>query len=291
LTLTPREALPWTRRRRLPERKTTTKDMNEDSMDGTRTEREGRLLTVGEVAALAHVSVRALHHYDEIGLLTPADRSDAGYRLYDGADLERLHQVLLFRELGLPLDAIRGLLDEPAADRRQVLLTQRKALDERRRRTDAVLRAVDRAIDALEKGEAMSETTMFEGFGEFDHAKYADEAEERWGDTDAYRESARRTKKYGKAEWAAIKEEGEGIMERFAALMESGANATAPEARALAEEHRRHIDRWFYPCPPRMHAGLADMYQADARFAESFEKHAAGLTGFVSDAIRANADG
>ena len=258
-------------------------------MAGSRSRYGERLLTVGEVAALAHVSVRALHHYDEIGLLTPTDRSDAGYRLYGPADLERLHQVLLFRELGLPLDAIRGLLDEPAADRRQVLLTQRKALEERRRRTDAVLRAVDRAIDALEKGETMSETTMFEGFGEFDHARYADEAEERWGDTDAYRESARRTKTYGRAEWSAIKGENDAIMQRLAALMASGAEATGPEARALAEEHRRHIDRWFYPCSPRMHAGLADMYQADPRFAESFEKHAAGLTGFVSDAIRANA--
>ncbi|MEJ2504169.1 MAG: MerR family transcriptional regulator [Gemmatimonadota bacterium] len=258
-------------------------------MTDGRTGEAAGLRTVGEVAALAHVTVRTLHHYDAIGLLRPTDRSGAGYRLYDDGDLARLHQVLLFRELGLPLDTIRGLLDAPAADRRRVLLEQRTALEARRRRTDAVIRAVDRAIDALETGDTMSETTMFEGFDAFDHAEYADEAEERWGGTDAYRESARRTKSYGKAEWSAIKAEADDLMERFAALMATGAGATGPEARALAEEHRRHIDRWFYPCPPRMHAGLADMYQADARFAGSFEKHGAGMAAFVSDAIRANA--
>lgn len=246
-------------------------------------------LTVGEVASLAHVSVRTLHHYDDVGLLSPARRTDAGYRLYGPAELERLHQVLLFRELGLSLEEIAGLLDEPASERRAALLVHRKGLERRRRRTDAVIRAVDRAIDALERGETMSETELFEGFEDFDHAQYADEAEERWGDTDAYKESRRRMKNYDKADWAAIQAEGDDIMQRFVALLASGASPEGEEAMAVAEEHRQHIGLRYYDCPPLMHAGLADMYEADPRFGEHFEKYAEGLTGFVATAIRANA--
>lgn len=246
-------------------------------------------LTVGDVANRAHVSVRALHHYDDIGLLAPARRTDAGYRLYGPAELERLHQVLLFRELGLSLEEIAAVLDRPPEERARALLTHRTELEQRRRRTDAVIRAVDRAIEALGKGERMSTDELFDGFEDFDHARYADEAEERWGDTDAYRQSQARTKGYTKADWAAVQAEADDIMKRFVALMESGADPEGEAARALAEEHRRHIGLRYYDCPPAMHAGLADMYEADARFGEYFEKYAAGLTAFVAAAIRANA--
>ncbi len=246
-------------------------------------------LTVGEVADAAHVSVRTLRHYDDIGLLLPARRTDAGYRLYGPAELERLHQVLLFRELGLALDDIAGLLDRPAADRRRALLTHRTALEQRRRRTDAVIRAVDRAIDALERGETVKTDELFDGFEDFDHARFAGEAEERWGETAAWAESERRTKSYGKKDWAAMKLEAEDIMARFADLMAAGADPGSDAARALAEEHRRHIDRWFYPCPPRMHVGLAGMYLADARFIAYFEDRAEGLAEYVAGAIEANA--
>jgi DNA-binding transcriptional MerR regulator len=258
--------------------------------DGGAGRQGGALWTVGEVAERAHVSVRALHHYDEIGLLSPSSRTDAGYRLYGPRELERLHQVLLFRELGLGLESIGRLLDGPPSERRAALEAQRRELERRRRRTEAVIRAVDRAIETLERGEPMESTELFDGFGEFDHARHAEEAEARWGDTEAYRESSRRTKRYGKEDWAAIQAEADGIMERMASLMAEGADATSEPAMDLAEEHRRHIDRWFYPCPPRMHAGLADMYQADERFGAYFEERGAGLTAFASDAIRANAE-
>jgi DNA-binding transcriptional MerR regulator len=247
-----------------------------------------QMKTVGEVAELAHVSVRALHHYDEVGLLTPSRRSDAGYRLYDEADLERLHEILLFRELGLPLDRIADVLGRPPADRAAALREHRRHLLEKRRRADAVLQAVDHAIDALKEGRTMTDDTLFQGFEDFDHARYAEEAEERWGDTDAYRESRRRTKSYGKAQWAAIQAEADDIMARFADLMREGADPASAPAMDLAEEHRRHIGASFYDCPPAMHAGLADMYEADPRFGEYFEKRAEGLTAFVSAAIRAN---
>ena len=136
----------------------------------------------------------------------------------------------------------------------------------------------------------MGTPEMFDGFEGFDSAEYAEEARERWGDTDAYRESMRRTRRYGRKEWAAVQREADGIMARLAELMAGGAAPVSPEAVALAEEHRAHIDRWFYPCSTAVHAGLADMYEADARFGEYFEQRAEGLTGFVAAAIRANAD-
>src|SRR5687767_4758516 len=104
---------------------------------------------VGEVARLAHITVRTLHHYDEIGLLAPSGRSESGYRRYSEADLQRLHQILLFRELGFPLDAIQQLLDDPAFDRRKALESQREMLVEQRRRTETILRGVDRALADL----------------------------------------------------------------------------------------------------------------------------------------------
>lgn len=118
---------------------------------------------------------------------------------------------------------------------------------------------------------------------------WADEARERWGDTDAYKESARRTKEYGKEQWAAIKAELEGIEARMAELLAAGAAPESQEAMALAEEARLHIHRWFYPCSPGMHAGLAEMYTADARFRAHYDDRAPGLAGFVATAIKANA--
>lgn len=246
--------------------------------------------TVSQVARMANVTVRTLHHYDEIGLLVPAERARNGYRYYHHRDLERLHQILLLRELEFSLEAIGELLARPDADRRAALVGQRDRLTERRRRTDAVLRAIDATLEAMDEERDMDTTRLFDGFESFDHAEYEAEADERWGQTDAYRESQRRSKKYGPKEWEAIKREGDDIWARLAALMKSGADPTAPEAMALAEEHRQHIARWFYDCGPAMHAGLADLYEADDRFQTFFETWGEGLTEFVSRAFRANAE-
>ena len=248
----------------------------------------GQLHTVGEVAALARVTVRTLHHYDRIGLLVPSARSGAGYRLYGYGDLERLRQIRLLSELRFSLEAIGHMLDAPAYDRRSALEAQRELLKERRKRTDRIIRGVDQALAAMEREEEMDRTEMFDGLDEFDHEKYREEARERWGGTDAYKESMRRTRRYGKADWARIRREGEDVVAGLAALMSEGAQAAGRAAMDLAEEHRRHIDRWFYACTHGMHSKLAEMYTADPRFQEYFEKRAQGLAEFVQDAIRAN---
>jgi DNA-binding transcriptional MerR regulator len=151
--------------------------------------------TVGEVAELAGVSVRALHHYDELRLLSPSERSEAGYRLYSHRDLERLQEILVWRALGFSLGDIRALLDQDGYDR----------------------------LSALERQRELVQRDL--------------------------------------------------------------------ETRALAERHRAQISRWFYECAPQMHRGLAELYIADDRFAQHYERRAPGLAAYVHDAILANADG
>lgn len=240
---------------------------------------------VKDVTRLTGVSVRALHHYDEIGLLSPSGRSDAGYRLYSDDDLLRLQQILIGRELGLSLEEIRRSLDDPSFDRRAALEHQRAELTKRAERTTAMLRAIDAALASL-TSPRVDFAALFDGF---DPAQYDDEVQQRWGDTAAYAESARRTRAYTKADWERYKAEADAIMTDAANLFRAGAPADGDAAMAIAERHRLSIDRWFYPCSPTMHASLADMYEADPRFAANIDKYAPGLTAWWSASIRAAA--
>ncbi|HEY6398409.1 MAG TPA: MerR family transcriptional regulator [Solirubrobacteraceae bacterium] len=242
--------------------------------------------TVGEVSEFAGVSVRTLHHYDEVGLLSPSGRSHAGYRLYSHADLERLQEILVWKHLGLALAQIRAVLDEGPHDRVSTLRHQRELVGREAERLGGVARALDRAIAAEERGIRLKEETMFEGF---DHGEYAAEARARWRHTDSYRESARRAAAYGEEDWHAIRAEAQEIVGEFADLVRMGEIASGERAQAVAERHRQHISRWFYPCPPAMHRALGEMYVADPRFAANYDKVSDGLAAYVCDAIAANA--
>lgn len=249
---------------------------------------DAKTYSPAEVSKLAHITVRALHHYDEIGLLVPSHRNRKGYRRYTDSDLRRLQRILILRQLGFALDAIQRMLDEPNAELGAALLTQRELLRGRMKETQAIIRAIESAINALERGEDMDSETLFDGFDDFDHTKYEDEARERWGHTEAYREYARRTKDYSKEDIARMKVEGEAITARLAGLLASGAKAESDAASAIAEEHRLHIERWFYPCTYHMHAKLGDLYVSDTRFTQYYEKHAEGLAQFMRAAIHTN---
>jgi len=246
-------------------------------------------MTVGQVARLAHVSVRTLHHYDDVGVLSPSARSDAGYRLYTDADLDRLQQVLLFRELGFSLEEIAEALGDPEFDRRDALIEQRALLANRMRATEAMLALIDKTLMALEGGIRMDKEEMFEVFGDFDPTEYEEEVEERWGHTDAYKESARRTARYTKEDWARHKAESERVNAEVASLMDAGVPAEDPRAMDAAEAARLLIDTWFYPCSHEMHVGLAEMYIADPRFTATYEKIRPGMARYLHDAILANA--
>ena len=244
------------------------------------------------------VSVRTLHHYDAIGLLVPGGRTAAGYRLYTDADLLRLQQILIGRELGLPLEEIRRALDDPRFDRKAALLDQRQRLRDRARQAEAMIRAIDAALACLTEGSrrrapdeglTTGEITMSDLFDGFDPSRYEDEARQRWGNTDAYAQSAKRVKGYTPEDWKTLKaEQGAVYAAAFAALKEGKAPSSA-EAMDIAERHRLSIDRWFYPCSHAMHQGLASMYESDDRFRQSIDQHGEGLTTFLAEAIRANA--
>jgi hypothetical protein len=148
--------------------------------------------------------------------------------------------------------------------------------------------AVEKAMEAATMGISLTPEERFEVFGDFDPDQYAEDVRERWGETDAYRESERRVASYTKADWARQKAEHSAVLERMAAAMKSGLPAEGTEAMDAAEAHREQIARWFYPCSPAMHVGLAEMYLADPRFTRTFEKIAPGLAQYLHDAILAN---
>ncbi len=245
--------------------------------------------SVGQVAGLAGVTVRTLHHYDEIGLLSPGARSAAGYRRYTDADLERLQQVRFYRELGFPLDEIATMLDDPTADPLAHLDRQHTLLTVRLERTRHMIEAVEAAREAIRMGITLTPEDRFEVFGSEDPAQYADETAERWGDTDAYRESHRRTSAYTKADWLAIKAESAAIERAFIEAMTAGYPADSVPAIRAAEQHRGHITTRFYDCSPEMHRALAEMYISDPRFTAVYEQAAEGLARYIHDAIEANA--
>ena len=246
-----------------------------------------RTYRVKDVAQLAGVSVRTLHHYDSIGLLVPDARTAAGYRLYTDADLFRLQQILISRELGLSLEEIRRALDDPRFDRKAALLDQRERLTERVRQAEAMIGAIDMALDALHerrKGK-MNMKDLFEGF---DPSQYEDEARHQWGTSDAFVESEKRTRRYTPDDWKALAAEQTAVYKDAYSALQAGQRPSDEAVMAIAERHRLSIDRWFYPCSHSMHSGLASMYESDDRFRQSIDKHGQGLTSFLAEAIRAN---
>ena len=248
-------------------------------------------MNVGQVAAAAGVSVRTLHHWDAVGLLVPSGRTASGYRTYSPDDLERLRQVLTYRELGFSLEDVGRLLDDPSVDALDHLRRQQALLADRIARLQSVAALVSRAVEARSMGIELDPHELREVFGDEDPTQHADEARERWGDTDAYAQSHARTSAYAKADWLEVKAEGEDVERRFAEALAAGLPADDPSVTAIAEDHRQHISRRFYECSPEMHSGLADMYVADERFAAHYDRRAAGLAQYVHDAVKANAAG
>jgi DNA-binding transcriptional MerR regulator len=246
--------------------------------------------SVGDVAGFAGVTVRTLHHYDDIKLLSPSGRTDAGYRQYDQDDLLRLQQLLFYRQLGFGLDQIRTLLDDPDSDPIDHLRRQHALLVDRIDELERMAGAVKKTMEARTMGISLNPDEMFEVFGDEDPTQHSEEVEQRWGDTDAFKQSQRRTSSYTKEDWLRIKAEAAEVEQRLAAAMAAGLPACSPEAMDAAEAARIHIHRWFYDLPHAMHGGLADMYIADPRFTAHYDEQAPGLARYTHDAIHANAD-
>ena len=252
-------------------------------------ERQVDELTVGEVAERFGITVRTLHHYDDIGLLTASRRTASGYRVYTSADLTRLSQIIIYRRLEFPLDEIASLLAE--GDEVSHLIRQRERVMSRLDEMTTLVEAIDQALEKAMTNTPMTDDDMRELFGDgFDD--YQAEAEQKWGETAEWKESQRRAKSYGKDEWVQIKAEGEAVEKALSDAFRAGLPADSVEAMDAAEQHRLHVNRWFYDCPPAFHRNLGDMYVSDPRYVETYDETFGlpGLAAYCRAAIHANAD-
>jgi MerR family transcriptional regulator, thiopeptide resistance regulator len=244
-------------------------------------------LTVGQVAERFGVTVRTLHHYDEIGLLSPGERTPAGYRLYTEGDLTRLQHVVVYRRLGFTLEEVALLLDHPESAAEH-LRRQRTAVLQRLGEMRDLVAAIDRALEREMSNQPATPEDLKELFGEGFHDAQ-EEAEQRWGDTDPWRQSQERTRGYTKADWAEVRAESDRTHQAFTDAMDAGEPPTSEVAMDAAELHRASMQR-FYDCSHEMHRGLADMYVSDPRFTATYDEIRPGMAHYVRDAIHANAD-
>ena len=235
--------------------------------------------TVNEIAQLAHVSVRTLHHYDAIGLLKPTQITEAGYRLYDDAALERLYLILLFRELEFPLNEIKEILDAPDFDRNRVLEQQVELLK-------AKVNHLQTCIHLANGIKLIGVKNL--KFKNWDHKKidaYSAQAENLYGKTDAWQEYKNKSEGRSKAQESTL---GDGLMNLFAQLgTMKGLAADSPEVQAWVKELQSYITEHFYNCTPQILAGLGEMYAGGGSMTENIDAAGGPGTGeFAREAIR-----
>lgn len=237
---------------------------------------------IGEAARRAGISVRALRHYDRIGLLAPSRVTQAGYRLYDEAALLRLEQILFFRELGFSLCEIRRIMESPSYDMREAMRRQHGLLCQKRRRLDAMIARLERAMD----GDGRAELEVFD-MNEIERMKrqYADEVRERWGGTPAYEESLRRDAARDETQALAAREEMEALMREFAGVR--GLLPDDARVQALVARWQACITRHDYTCTDEILSGLGQLYACDARFAGNIDQFGEGTAACMSRAIAA----
>lgn len=235
--------------------------------------------SVSQAARLAGVSVRTLRWYDEIGLLKPTEVTPAGYRFYSQEAMAVLQQILFYRELDVPLEQIGHILSAPDHDRAEALRKHRNLLMMKRRRLDDMLRLVDETIG----GTIMYDERPKPSQADWEAVKeqYAQEAADRWGNTEAFLESREKHKNYTQEQEAAIQAEMEEIFSAFGAC----GDPEGPEARALVKRWQAHITKYHYNCTDSILACLGQMYAGDPRFQENLDKYGPGTAQKMSRAI------
>ena len=235
-------------------------------------------MQIKEFAEFTGVSVRTLHYYDEIGLLTPACvDAHTGYRYYDNNSLLRMQEILFYRELDFSLKRIGKILSSPKYDTTQALHEQKKLLILKKERLERLISAVD---------EAMKGANVMNAFDNSEFEKHKVEAQERWGSTDAYQEHAEKTKDYSKDKWNTLAGEMNALFREFALCMKHGEAPDSAEAQELVKALQNHITGNYYRCTNEILAGLGQMYVADERFRNNIDRHADGTAAFVRNAIK-----
>ncbi|MBT3322960.1 MAG: MerR family transcriptional regulator [Anaerolineae bacterium] len=239
------------------------------------------MYTVKEISTLAGVSVRTLHYYDQIGLLTPTRKAENGYRQYDDAALLRLQQILFYRELDFKLLDIRALLDDPNFDQVAALEEHGVALIARLLRVENLIATVDDTIKHLKGEKEMSKKALFEAFSEEKQAEYAKEAEEKY-DPEIVRASNRKWKGYSAEKKQTILDEGNQVYVDMIAAMPKGADSS--EAQAVVKRWRKHMDYFWTPNLDQL-LGLATMYGQSPEFKTKFDAMHPDLTTFFREAV------
>ncbi|SJM68211.1 MerR family transcriptional regulator [Gulosibacter sp. 10] len=245
-------------------------------------------LTVGAAASLVGVSIRALHHWDDLGIASPSGRTPAGYRLYSAEDVERIHRILVYRELGFGLAKIGALLDDPDVDEAEQLRSQQRLLDERieglRRMSDAVAGL----LRARERGRRLTAREQAEIFGRGWRADWAEEAHERWGGSEQWAEFERNAAHLDSEDRDGARRLGEALYRDLAEAKRAGVRPGSEAAHVLAERHRALIGR-FFECTHPQHVVLGRLFVQDERFTAQFDELEPGLSRWLHDAIAANA--
>lgn len=245
-------------------------------------------MPVGETAARLGLTVRTLHHWDEIGLASPAARSAAGYRLYTDDDLERLRRIVVYRELGLDLDAIRAVLDEPGGDVAEQLRVQRAQLARRIAQLQHLDEDLERMIAAQERGILLSEDEQRATFGPGWDTRWPAEAREAYGGSPQWQQYAERAASRSADDWKAVTRTVAAFDEELGAAIDAGARPGDATADALVERHRAVFSQYF-PITRQMQVHLGRMYAADPRFAAHYDAVRPGLAVWLRDAIEASA--
>ncbi|WP_404403307.1 MerR family transcriptional regulator [Pelagibacterium halotolerans] len=251
------------------------------------------MYTVKQVAQMAGVSIRTLHHYDAIGLLRPAHVGTNGYRYYGREELLRLQQILIHRELGIPLAEIGAILDDPGFDRLDALANQRARIAEQADRYAEMLRTIDRTIAELKGDRAMKDAELYSGIVDpKKQAEYEDWLIERYGPEMARQieESKVRIATWPEGEMAAAMEDLKPIEQGLARAMRDGVLPEDTANDTLLDRHRAWVaGMWNKPCPPDAYAGLADMYLSHPDFIARYETIAQGFADYLAQAMKAYA--
>lgn len=246
--------------------------------------------TVNKLAQLAGVSVRTLHYYDEVGLLKPNKIEKNGYRQYGQNEFLRLQQILFFRELDFPIDDIRQIMNSPSFDMKQALLDHRVMIELKKKRLTGLIKTIDKTLIKLEKDKPMDEQDLketYDTFGEDTVKKYAAEVKERWGNTEAYKQSMERYSKMTKADMEKYKTDSDIFMKKAAEVSVHG--ALSPEFQEIIAQHFDALRTWYEP-NFEMYRGMAKMYVDDSRFTAYYEKYKPGLAKIFSEGMLHYAD-
>ena len=246
--------------------------------------------TVKALADLAGVTPRTLRWYDQTGLLKPLRTTEAGYRLYGPKQLDRLQDILFYRELGLDLASIQTILDDPAFDRQAALQSHLTELKDRRARLDELILTVQRTIDNIKGGTKMTDQEKFEAFKRNAvaamEAAHGAESRQKYGDAEVDRANAC-VLALTQEEYTAWKALGDEILQALTAAVQAGAAPAGPEGQRIAQLHRRWLSYSWEAYTSQAHAGLAELYVSDPRFTAYYDREVSGCAAFLRDAVRA----